>query len=180
MLLRTLHHNTSGVWTNLQACFPNIALLKSIKSLKSRPPQSFLLFRSSHFFQCIPLLAALCFHQKEAIRCSIVRQMDAGILNIDIAYWGRAWITVLIRTSFPAFEINLSFHHSNFRSTLVRIHANICFLGWSQSDGIPKYLSVLSLIGTLNSAARFCFRLYGQSLPVNSPDLFRFIACPDT
>lgn len=137
MPLRSLLHREFWFWANLQACLPGRALLKVAMSLKPKHPVSFLDFISSHLRQCSPVLALLFFHQKEAILLSINLQIEIGILKIDMAYWGMAWTTDLIRISFLAFENRFSFHPSSYISTLELIHENICFSVSPQSEGIP-------------------------------------------
>lgn len=90
MPLSMLVDSVSGVFANLQACLPNKAFFTVIKSLKPKPPLSFLNFNTSHLLQCRPAPESLFFHQKFTIFCSMAPQTDSEILKTDIAYCGTA------------------------------------------------------------------------------------------
>lgn len=124
----------------------------------------------------LALLLSL-LHQNAEILCSINLQRDRGSLKIDMAYCGKACTTDLSRISFPLFESNLSFQHSNLALTLPNIQENISHFDRPQSEGIPKYLLYRCNTGILNSLAKFSWRLKGQCLLKNNPDLFLFMTC---
>jgi len=176
--LNTLLHKEDGFWRSRHACLPKSALLKVSKSRKPSPPLSFLFVSRPQFFQWIPDLLLLFCHQNLATFFSTDVQIETRSLNINIAYCESTCTTILIKISFPPFEMRFYFHPSNFALTRLRIQANISFLEPPQSGGIPKYLPVFSSTGTLSSLARFCFKLLGQALLRKIPYLFLFTACP--
>lgn len=106
-------------------------------------------------------------------------QINFGILNIDMAYWGIACTTALISTSFLAFEIKFSFHPSSFLFTLAKIHKNTSFFEAPQFEGISKYFPILSISRTRSSAAIFLLNDWGQHEQKEMPDLLRLISCPE-
>lgn len=148
-----LFKSVFGHWEILQACFPNIAVLKACRSLKPSPPSFLRSFNVSHLCQCRAEFLLELRHQKVAIFLSIALIMEIGILKIDIAYWGIVWTTALRRISFPALESKLSFQLSNFELTLPNIQANISFL------------RTPSLKGSLNISQFSQFREFAAPIP---------------
>lgn len=175
--LKSRLHKDDGFWNSRHACFPKSALLNVSKSRNSSPPLSFRSLSRSQPFQRMPDLVQLFCHQNLAIFCSMDLHIEIGTLKIDMAYSGSACTTVFSKIFFPPLEIKSSFHPASFALTRPRIQANISFLKTPQLDGIPKYLPIFGSIGTLSSLVRFYFKLIGQFLLKNIPDLFLFTAC---
>ncbi|KAF8080809.1 hypothetical protein N665_0921s0003, partial [Sinapis alba] len=93
--------------TNLQNCFPSIAILKYVRSLKPKPPSSLRLHSLSHNVQCIPLKFPHELHQNCATTLISFFITVFGIRKQDITCFGKVVTTYLIITSFTPLVKNL-------------------------------------------------------------------------
>jgi hypothetical protein len=87
------------------------------------------------------LAAALFPHQKRFIKEFNCFNSVFGSLKMLMLYIGIACTTGFKSTSFPAWEMNFSFHPSSFLWTIFKIPAKVWVLEWPTRVGSPKYLS---------------------------------------
>ena len=95
------------------------------------------------FFQPTQLIfASFCFwpHQKFHIILSKSSHKLCGSWKQLIVYVGIAWVTALMRISFPPIERSLPFQPVNFCPILSFKMEKTCVLDLPMKDGSPKYL----------------------------------------
>ena len=166
-------------WVNLQDCLESITKLKAWRSGKPIP-LSFLLVHS--FFQLIQwiFLSSLFFpHQYLASKELMVSHMDLGSLKRLMAYVGISCATVLIRTSWPTFDINFSFHPITCLVIFSCKSLKVLTFDLPLVIGRPRYLSLFVIILAPNWCWIILFISGFVFLLKNNDVFWRLITCLD-